>query len=171
VRYPDIAELAKKGVVKHQRTAFAGKSRKAAHLRIELPTWHWQYCRQSGWSFQVGMPSLEKCSLGKKSRAFVKGEFCLHVFAAKWHIERLGKKVIGYRSSEDRINTWFSKLDGILLRSILLQTDGRIKGAIFARGYKLHMKPYAWARDSQYVSWLDRGTHVPICGGDNKLRK
>ena len=93
---------------------------------LNIPTYNWYYCKQSGWSFQAGKPSLEEFNFTRKKvikllgkhRFKVIGEYTLHVIYGKWKITHHNKPLISYLSKIKNIEYQFNKLDGIVLKTI-----------------------------------------------------
>jgi hypothetical protein len=129
---------------------------------VNLPTWGWQYCCQSGWSFQVGKPHFEeqiveaRWGIVRHKRARLKGQFCLHVLKSKWRIISHGKPFANYRMDPETIAMKLSQLEGIFLKNLTFHPDGWVLQAKLDADIIIDNTPYAGAEANFIANWLVR---------------
>ena len=119
-------------------------------LTILKPTWRWQYCNQSGWSFQIGQPHLKTrkatnhyCdSPSRIDNTGVHGEMSVHVFYSKWWIAGSDWVETRFDDSHDRIDLCMARMNGINIISIDLHKDGWIQKMRFDADIYVTCEPY-----------------------------
>ena len=119
-------------------------------IEINKHTWRWQYCSQSGWSFQIGEPHLKlrkmknliKDDGSKIDRSFLDGEMSIHVFYTDWEINGAPWVNASSHDSHEKKDLSIKRMEGIKLIRIQIHDDGWVQKMWFDSDVTIKIRPF-----------------------------